>query len=251
MPAMPLPPNSATLSHLHRADGSATYSANGYTVIAAVNGPIEVQRRDELPEEAAIDVVVRPAAGVGSTRERHLESLIHNTLRSVVLVQNYPRTLIQVTLQITSTPVDDSVIGRGPQGSTGLPLLACLLQTTMLALLSASLAMCTTFTSTLLALTPSGQITENPDAQALKKASSIHVYAFTSKRELLVAQSEGRFEWDTWQLAHDRALQICCGGESEADAMQIEEAEGGLEGFMRGLVKGQLEKEQGWKEEAK
>jgi exosome complex component RRP46 len=55
----------ALLSHLHRADGSATFSQNGYTVIGAVNGPIEVQRRDELPEEAAIDVVIRPAAGVG------------------------------------------------------------------------------------------------------------------------------------------------------------------------------------------
>ena len=56
--------NSA-LSPLHRADGSATYSHNGYSVIAAVNGPIEVQRRDELPEEATVDVTVRPAAGVG------------------------------------------------------------------------------------------------------------------------------------------------------------------------------------------
>lgn len=53
------------LSHLKRADGSATFSQNGYTVIGAVNGPIEVQRRDELPEEAAIDVIVRPAVGVG------------------------------------------------------------------------------------------------------------------------------------------------------------------------------------------
>lgn len=55
----------ATLSPLHRADGSATFSENGYTVIGAVNGPIEVQRRDELPEEATVDVIVRPAAGVG------------------------------------------------------------------------------------------------------------------------------------------------------------------------------------------
>jgi hypothetical protein len=55
----------ASLSSLYRADGSATYSQNGYTVIGAVNGPIEVQRRDELPEEAAVDIIVRPAAGVG------------------------------------------------------------------------------------------------------------------------------------------------------------------------------------------
>ena len=57
----------STLSHLHRADGSATYSHNGYTIIGAVNGPVEVQRRDELPEEATIEVNIRPAAGVGST----------------------------------------------------------------------------------------------------------------------------------------------------------------------------------------
>lgn len=57
---------SAHLSHLHRADGSATYTQGGYSVIGAVNGPIEVQRRDELPEEAAIEVNVRPSVGVGS-----------------------------------------------------------------------------------------------------------------------------------------------------------------------------------------
>ena len=55
----------AILSHLHCTDGSATFSQNGYTVIGAVNGPLEVTRRDELPEEAAVDVIVRPAAGVG------------------------------------------------------------------------------------------------------------------------------------------------------------------------------------------
>lgn len=66
----------ATLSHLNRADGSATYSANGYTVVGAVNGPIEVQRRDELPEEAAIEVNVRPAAGVGSMNVTEVHSQI-------------------------------------------------------------------------------------------------------------------------------------------------------------------------------
>lgn len=55
----------ANLGPLHRADGSATYSHAGYSVICAVNGPIEVQRRDEIPDEAAIEVNVRPAVGVG------------------------------------------------------------------------------------------------------------------------------------------------------------------------------------------
>lgn len=60
----PLTEPTALLSHLHRADGSATFSQNGYTVIGAVNGPLEAGRRDELPEEAVVDVIVRPAAGI-------------------------------------------------------------------------------------------------------------------------------------------------------------------------------------------
>lgn len=127
------------LSHLNRADGSATYSHGGYTVVGAVNGPVEVQRRDELPEEATIEVTVRPAVGVGGklylslftnlhlfqqyikssivhkliqenctgVGERHFESIIQATLRHVILVRSFPRSLIQVVLQVVETPVDD------------------------------------------------------------------------------------------------------------------------------------------------
>lgn len=55
---------SVSFSPLYGTDGSATFSQNGYTVIGSVNGPIEITRRDELSEEAVIDVVVRPAVGV-------------------------------------------------------------------------------------------------------------------------------------------------------------------------------------------
>jgi exosome complex component RRP46 len=56
----------AQLNPLDGADGSAKYTAHGYTIIAAVNGPIQVMRRDELPEEAVVEINVRPAVGVGS-----------------------------------------------------------------------------------------------------------------------------------------------------------------------------------------
>lgn len=58
-------PSGVTLDPLARADGSASYFSNGYTIICGINGPIEVTRRDELPEEAAIDVNIRPSSGVG------------------------------------------------------------------------------------------------------------------------------------------------------------------------------------------
>lgn len=137
------PMANVTLSPLHRADGSASFTSYGYSVIAAVNGPIEVQRRDELPEEAAIDVAIRPAAGVGGkdrcysshepsstlliyiigVRERHLESILQNTLRHVILASAHPRTLIQVTLQIVSSKEGSSNAGDLPQATSVRPML--------------------------------------------------------------------------------------------------------------------------------
>jgi exosome complex component RRP46 len=94
----------AELGHLPKADGSATFSYCGYTVTSVVNGPIEIQRRDENPFEAVVDVNVRPAAGVGGTAERQLEEIIQAALRQLIPVKDFPRTLIQVTLQILETP---------------------------------------------------------------------------------------------------------------------------------------------------
>lgn len=60
----------AAFGVLPRADGSAKYSHAGYSVLASVNGPIEAQRRDEHAYEAHVDVIVRPAAGVGGESPR-------------------------------------------------------------------------------------------------------------------------------------------------------------------------------------
>ena len=76
---------SATLGTLHRADGSATYSCNGFSIIGGVNGPVEVQRRDELPQEALIDVVVRPVAGVGGIKSVLKLRLLSTYLAGIIL----------------------------------------------------------------------------------------------------------------------------------------------------------------------
>ena len=60
----------AALGVLPRSDGSAKYSHAGYTLTASVNGPIEAQRRDEHAYEAHVEVIVRPAAGVGGESYR-------------------------------------------------------------------------------------------------------------------------------------------------------------------------------------
>jgi hypothetical protein len=44
-------------------------------------------------------------------RERHLETLLHSTLRTLILVRSIPRTLVQITLQVRSLPEEDSTTG--------------------------------------------------------------------------------------------------------------------------------------------
>jgi ribonuclease PH len=75
-------PLTAELSHLPKTDGSANFAYGGYTITAAVNGPVEAQRRDENPFEALVDVNVRPAAGVGGKQMiAHIDTHTHKTER--------------------------------------------------------------------------------------------------------------------------------------------------------------------------
>ncbi|KAF1982435.1 hypothetical protein K402DRAFT_424543 [Aulographum hederae CBS 113979] len=214
-----MPAATATLGPLC-SDGSATYtSPEGYTITGAVNGPIEVQRRDELPEEATIEVNIRPANGVGTTRERHLESLLHSTLRSIILTHTFPRTLIQLTLQIVSTPDKMGYGGsRYLNLSSSLPLLPSLLQTALLTLLSGAIPLRTTYTSTLLAVSPAPSPSEKPTIhtslitpQCLASATSLHVFTFTPAGDLLLAESEGSFDIETWERVYERAEAVCIG----------------------------------------
>ncbi|KAL1646262.1 exosome non-catalytic core subunit rrp46 [Didymella pomorum] len=264
-----------TLTHLNRADGSATYTHNGYAIIGAVNGPIEVQRRDEQPEEATLEVNVRPSAGVGSKhivlwpvrkdfidpyvapRERHLETLLYNTLRSIILTRLIPRTLVQITLQVRSLPEEDSSAGV----NTSLTLLPHLLHTAFLSLLSASIPLSTTLTSVLVAYPSSTAKSSTPlltpTANELLRAKPIrstHVFAFSGDRRLLLNESDGKFSYEEWEEACEMAEEACCkeedqGGVSLGDSMEIDGTVQSqhLEKWLREVVKRKVEYEQRWK----
>ncbi|KAL6709211.1 exosome non-catalytic core subunit rrp46 [Coniothyrium glycines] len=249
----------ATLTHLHRADGSATYAHNGYALIGAVNGPIEVLRRDERPDEATIEVNVRPPAGVGSPRERHLETLVHNTLHGIVLARLIPRTLVQVTLQVRSLPEQDESTGL----DTSLTLLPHLLHTAVLALLSASIPLSTVLTSTLIAIPSQGPLLVSPTADQLLRAKpirSVHVFAFSASNKLLLNESHGDFSYDEWAEACQVAEQVCFGDSEEddeggvrLDGMDLDLAAQGqaqsdnLDKWLRSVVQRKVEHEQRWK----
>ena len=130
-----LRPLAAELSCLHRADGSAKFSSGQTSVLAAVYGPASATR--ECSNNSAVICVVfkhgnkqsqsssygasssaAPGSGSGSgssnsagyfTKERELEHMFARSLSACILTSKYPRTVIEVVLQVLKA--DGSVVG--------------------------------------------------------------------------------------------------------------------------------------------
>lgn len=197
---------------LARADGSAVFSDDLYTVIAGVNGPVDVQRRDELPDQAAIEVNLRPTSGVGGPRERWLETVIQSVLKSIVLVHMHPRTLIQVTLQITKEPAT-----KFRKTTTDISTLPALLNAAFIALVDGGLPMATTMSALLAVVATNGETILSPNANAIQNSNSVHALAFNKNGEQILSQSAGRFDFDTWKRVVDAAQQASAVAVAPAD----------------------------------
>ncbi len=143
-----------------------------------------------------------------------------------------------------------------------LPIIPALLQTATLALLMTSIPLATALTSTLIAVDSNGTLLSDPLPKQLKDLPSVHIFAFSTKGELLVAESEGDFTFDVWQRAHDRAIEVCRGsqanksGSTDDDGnkdvdMDVESTTGSSkEDILRQAVREQALKDQRWKQDS-
>lgn len=110
----------ASLSTLSRADGSACYKCptTGYDLLGAVNAPIELPaRRDALkPEEATVEVFVKPGNTTAGVGERYVEGILRSVLTKVVLgrERGFPRRGVVITLAI----VGGETVTRGDSVSS-------------------------------------------------------------------------------------------------------------------------------------
>ena len=110
-----------------------------------------------------------------------------------------------------------------------------------------------TFAATVLAVTASGEITSEPSAKDAATAGSLHVLAFSSKGHLLLNESEGAFDFDTWDKVYEIALGVCHGGKggsSDGDVAMVGDLGGQqspLESFVRETVEDQIYRDYSWK----
>ncbi|KAI9369881.1 hypothetical protein BJX61DRAFT_124004 [Aspergillus egyptiacus] len=243
----------ASLHPLSRADGSASYkcASTGSNILGSVNAPIELPgRRDALkPEEATVEVFVKPGTAPGGVGERYVEGILRNTLGRLILgrEKGYPRRGVIITLSVVG---GDSVV----RGGSYLPLLPALLHTAVLALISAAVPLSMTLSATVLAVDSTGQIIHEPSAKVANAATSLHVLAFTSKGHLLLNQSEGMFNFETWEEVYERALAICHGTSALTSDGDIPMTEGlggqPLEGLIRETVEDHIHSDYAWKIDA-
>ncbi|KAJ5167794.1 uncharacterized protein N7482_003388 [Penicillium canariense] len=240
----------ASLSILSRADGSASLKCptTGYNVLGSVNAPIELPaRRDALkPEEATVEVFVKPGNTTAGVGERYVEGILRSVLQKVILgrERGFPRRGVVITLAIIG---GDAV----ERGDSYLNILPTLLQVSLLALLSAAVPMSMTFSTALLGVTKSGDIICNPSAAEAKAASSLHVLAFSSKGHLLLDESQGRFEFEQWESVRERAFSICRGMATPGADGDVTMGDGGdearINGFICETVEDHLHRDYSWK----
>ena len=86
----------------------------------------------------------------------------------------------------------------------------------------------------------------------MEKGDSLHVFAFTSHDELLLAESEGEFTLPDWERAHAAALKICCEPQARpGDAMLVDDetprAGPDLRHFLRSTMETKIAADLHWK----
>ncbi|NXF26595.1 EXOS5 protein, partial [Rhodinocichla rosea] len=120
------------------------------SVLAGLYGPAEAKISKELPDRAALEVLLRPKVGLPGVQERSREQLLRQTCEAVLLGALHPRTAVSLVLQVLSDA-----------GS----LLSCCLNAACMALLDAGLPLAALFCGVTCALQPDGAILLDPTAR--------------------------------------------------------------------------------------
>lgn len=128
-----------------------------------------------------------------------------------------------------------------------LPALPALLHAALLALLSAAIPLSMIYTATILAVDSSNRIISEPSLDDCAKAKSHHVLAFSSKGHLLLNESQGVFDFDTWERVYEQALSICRNSKVAGQDGDVSmEGKHNLESFVRETVEHKIASDYSW-----
>lgn len=93
---------------------------------------------------------------------------------------------------------------------------------------------------------------QDPSPKDIQAALSLHILAFSSRGDLLLAESEGEFDIQTWEAVVERAREICWGVDTknsdEVDITFDSAEEGSLQHTLRSTMEEKMVKDQRWKD---
>ncbi|KAJ5717950.1 Exoribonuclease phosphorolytic domain 2 [Penicillium malachiteum] len=238
----------ASISDAFRADGSASYKCpvTGYRVLAAVNAPVELPARKGAlkPQEATVEVLIRPGKISPSVVEKSSESILRRMLASVILRRHagYPRRGVVITLAV----VEGEPVGRS---GTYLPLMPALLHSSLLALMSAAVPLSCTFMTLFFAVTRSDEIVRDPTPAVMNDAESLHVISFSSTGRTLLDLVDGPCDLEIWATIRQQAKDIFQGAAvpgPDGDISMDEESNNAPGDIIRETVEDRLRRDYRW-----
>ncbi|SMN17979.1 similar to Saccharomyces cerevisiae YGR095C RRP46 Exosome non-catalytic core component [Maudiozyma saulgeensis] len=191
--------------YLENVDGSCLYSLNSTKVIAAVTGPVEPKARQELPTQLALEINIRPACGVPTTREVNIQDKVRAVITPTLALYKYPRQLCQITLQLLQAGETESYFHE-------LELVACVNSTTY-ALVDSGIALKGIALGTTIVITEGNKLITEPTDENLKNAKSTHVVVYmienSKPTNLLLMDSYGDFDQnDVFKVLEQSEIKI-------------------------------------------
>lgn len=92
----------------------------------------------------------------------------------------------------------------------------------------------------------------DPSPREIETAQSVHVLAFTSHDELLLAESEGDFSVKDWDTVYETAKRICCRPAPTKEGIAMVLADEGAAGpdmrhFLRSAMESKVAADLYWK----
>lgn len=161
----------AKTSTLKQSDGSAELTLGDNKVVVSVRGPIEPKARQALPTLASLEVIVRPAIGLSTTREKLLEDKLRSLLQKVIVRYKYPRQHIQIVIQFLISDKSNEFTSN----ELNMAINCC-----YFALIDANIYLNCSFAS-ISSCILDDKLIRNPSSQQLLLSSSHHVICFSIK----------------------------------------------------------------------
>ena len=162
---------------LSRSDGSCRYTCGDSIVVGSVVGPM-VEMQADVSQTCRLNVTVYGSSldGGPASRVMHVEKFIRGALEQVILLRNFPRSCIKLSVQV----IND-----------GGSVWACALMACTAALVNAGIPMRGIPSASSCVVLKNGEIVVDPSGDEEKLASA-HVFVATMDRHaILVVDTDG------------------------------------------------------------